>query len=241
MSRGQTTLAQMVADLRLETGRSADTNLGQDEYASLCRVLKRMQETLYWDYEWPFLRVKEDILTEAGSRYYDFKLGAESLPINFERITSVKVKQGGIWTPVTRGITLEDYTIRDSDNDARQDPVQKWDVVNVEGGISEQVEFWPIPATNNLQVRFEGFRQLAPLVGNSDKNTLDDTLIVLHAAAKILTKDKSEDAKEAIAASTKHYNNLKRGSNRSGPTSMAGAHAPAQKGVIVIAPRSAGS
>ena len=57
MTRGVTTLETMVKDLRLETRRSPNTNLGQDEYETLKRVLYRTQLFLYWDFDWPFLRV----------------------------------------------------------------------------------------------------------------------------------------------------------------------------------------
>lgn len=227
----------MVADLRLETGRSANVNFGQDEYQSLTRILQRTQNDLYWDYEWPFLRVRRDVTTQAGERYYDFPSDMDP-----ERIIKVRVKYGNVWFPVTRGIGMNEYTVLDSDNDVRQDPVEKWETIDA--GDGEQFEMWPMPATDDLTVRFLGFKKLGDFISDDSVCTLDNNLIVLFAAAKILAREKAEDAKEALAAANKLYNNLKRGGNRSEmPTPMTGISSSTQesKGVVVIAPRPAGS
>lgn len=234
MPRGITTLEQMVSDLRLETGRSSDNNIGQDEYATLKRILQRTQKDLYYDYDWPFLKVRRDILTQAGERYYDF-----DADIDPERLFTVKIKHGNIWLPVVRGITMDDYSIRDSDDDQnRSDPVEKWDIIDA--GAGEQMELWPIPATNDLTVRMQGFKGLGAFVSDNAVCTLDNDLIVLFAAAKILAREKAEDAKEALAAAQKLYLNIRRGLNRDvQPTSLSTVTASdlhRNKGVIVIAP-----
>lgn len=234
MPRGVTTLEALVEDLRLETGRSANVNFGQDEYASLVRLLQRTQGNLYWDYEWPFLKVRRDVDLEAGSRYYDFPSD-----MNFERIFKVRTKIGNVWEPLDKGISMDDYAIRDSDNDARQDPAIKWDIIDA--GSGEQMEIWPIPASDDLVVRIDGFKKIGALVSDNDVCTLEPDLIVLFAAAKMLAREKSADAPEALAAANKLYNNLKRGSNRSGATPLGGRpqRPLGRQGTIVIAPRSA--
>lgn len=236
MPRNITTLAAMVEDLRLETGRSANVNFGQDEYASLVRLLQRMQDNLYWDYEWPFLKVRRDITLQAGSRYYDFPSD-----MNFERVFKVRTKIGNTWELLAKGISMDDYSTLDSDNDVRQDPALKWDVIDA--GDGEQMEIWPLPASDDLVVRIDGFKKLSDLISDSDTCTLEPDLVVLFSAAKLLAREKSADAPEALAAANKLYNNLKRGSNRSeSPTSL-GGQSPTpvgRRGTIVIAPRSAG-
>lgn len=232
MPRGITTLEAMVADLRLETGRSSNTNFGQDEYASLKRLLQRVQKTLFYDYDWPFLKQRIDLLTVAGERYYDFD-------IDPERLFTVETLHGNVWLPVVRGITMEEYTIRNSDdNTVRNDPAERWDILHT--GTTDQIEIWPIPATNNLKIRLRGFRPLKPFISDNDVCTLDNDLIVLFAAAKVLAREKAEDAKEALAEAQKLYNNIKRGLNRDvQPTPLSTATAAdlhRNKGVIVIAP-----
>lgn len=231
MTRGVTTLSQMVLALRLETNRSGDVNLGQDEYPALCHLLRRTQETLYYDYEWPFLKYREDITLSAGQRYYDFPDH-----ILFERVQTVKTKNGNIWQPVQRGITMENYNTMDSDEDVRSDPVTNWDIIDA--GSGEQIEVWPIPATDDLVLRIEGIKGLGALTSDSDVCTLDDTAIVLRAAAKLLARDRSDDAKEALAVAERHINNLRRGSNRTEQATHIGGDGSQRpsKGVIVIAP-----
>ncbi len=234
MPRGVTTLSQMVRDLRLETGRSPNLNFGQDEYPALTHLLRRTQETLYWDYEWQFLKYRQDITLSAGQRYYDFPSF-----ILFERIQRIRVKNGNIWQPVKRGISMDNYNTLDSDNDARADPVLAWDILDA--GSGDQMEFWPLPATNGGQIRVEGIKGLGAFISDGDVCTLDDTLIVLFAAAKLLARDKADDAKEALSAAQKHLNNLRRGGNRSEePTPLIGENpaTPSRKGTLVIAPGS---
>lgn len=228
MPRGVTTLEQMVSDLRLETGRSSNTNFGQDEFASLKRLLQRTQRTLYYDYDWPFLKHRMDFTTVAGERYYDFD-------IDPERMFSVQIKYNGIWLPIRRGISMEDYTTRDSDLNQRQDPIEKWDVIHT--GTTEQIEFWPMPATNGFSIRMEGIRPLNVFTSDNDVCTLDNDLIVLFAAAKLLAREKADDAKEALAEAQKLYHNIKRGLNRTEAYTPIGVgQQEKDKGVIVIAP-----
>lgn len=235
MPRNITTLSAMVEDLRLETGRSANVNFGQDEYASLVRLLQRTQDNLYWDYEWPFLKARRDVDLAAGSRYYDFPSD-----MNSERIFKVSTKIGNVWETVTRGIDMDDYSIRDSDNDSRQDPLLKWDIIDA--GSGEQFEAWPIPASDDLVVRFEGFKKIATFISDDDVCTLEPDLVVLFAAAKLLAREKSADAPEALKSAQTFYNNLKRGSNRTERATPIGGQPQmplGRTGTIVIAPRSA--
>lgn len=185
MARGKQ-LLDLIAQLRAETGRTQDVSIGTDEVENLKHLLRRTQEVLYDDYEWPFLRVERSINLSAGQRHYDFPTD-----LDFDNIQVAKYKYGNVYTELTRGITFDDFSTFDSNNDERSSPALKWDVRNT--GSGEQLEIWPIPNEANT-VHFFGTKKLSPLIQESDRADLDDRLIVLFAAAEILARQKSKDA-----------------------------------------------
>lgn len=222
--RGVKTLEAIIADTRLESGRSADRNYGQDEYDAIKRLLQREQERLYWDYNWPFLRVQRSIVLAAGQRYYD---APEDL--NFARIVSIEVFWGNNWQPLERGITPEDYNYFNSDADVRSDPAEKWDMIltGAEGdteAAGEQLEIFPIPATAG-ELRLVGFANLQPFIADNDVCTLDPTLLSLFASAELLARDQRADAQAKLTAANRLYAKMRGASDRRTPSnkfSMAG-------------------
>jgi len=205
--RGVTTLEEMVEDLRLETRRSSDPAIGQDEEPALKRLLYRTQFFLYWDFDWPFMKVRRDITMQANERYYDVPSD-----MDFERIARVRTNGQTDWQKVERGITIDDYNIYDSDNGDTATPVQKWDMIDA--GQGDQIEFWPMPDNNTEILRFEGFKKLGNLVSNSDVCTLDDTLIVTLAAAHLLTGQDDKLAQTMLTQGNKLYLRMRGGATR---------------------------
>lgn len=189
MARG-TQLQKLVAQLRAETGRSQSVSVGVAELDNLKNLLARTQEVLYDDYAWPFLRVERSITLNAGQRYYDFPDD-----LDFDRIEDVKYKYNNVYTELERGIGFDDHSIFDSNADERSSPALKWDVRNT--GSGEQLEIWPIPNETN-SLHFFGTKQLARLVEDDDRADLDDRLIVLFAAAEMLARQKSNDARAKL-------------------------------------------
>lgn len=211
MSRGTVTLETMVQNLRYETGRSPNTNLGQDEFQALAHLIRRTQIFLYWDYDWPFLKCRRDLSVVAGSRYYDV-----DEDMDYERIIRVRGNGFGQWTPLVQGITMDDYNIYDSDDDDRASPAEKWQIIDTDSGVvaaQEQIEIWPLCETAET-VRFEGFKKLGPFVQNSATTTLDDTLILLFAAAELLEADESPKAKSVLAKANRLYTRMRAGAPR---------------------------
>lgn len=177
MARGKT-LDTLVADVRAETGYNTSTSTGVGSLAAIQQAVKFAQEELYDEYDWPFLRCRRDKTLNAGQRYYDWPAD-----LNYDRITSMSVLFSGIWTPVEHGISMDDYSVFDSDNDERTDPVRKIDIIDI--GSGEQFEVWPLPATAGT-IRFEGYKALTNLVSGNDTAVLDDILIVKRAATNIV-------------------------------------------------------
>lgn len=178
MARG-TTLGALVTKLRIAARYDPNPALSKNVEPLFIQTLQDVQERLYDEFDWPFLKVYRDKTLSAGQRYYDVPDD-----MNLERIVQVDTLFGSIWEPVERGITLDNYSACNSDLDARRDPLERWDVRDTGEGM--QVELWPIPASDNGTVRFTGYRQLSPLVSTSDRADLDDQLIVLYAAGELL-------------------------------------------------------
>jgi len=215
MARGKQLLS-LIAQLRAETGRSQDVAVGIDEVENLKVMLQRTQETLYQDYEWPHLRVEKYISLAAGQRYYDMPAG-----LNFDRIQLARLKYNNTYVDIQRGIEFEDFSIFDSNatTPERSFPTLKWDVRNT--GSGEQIEVWPIP-NQSARLYFFGTKTLGNLIQESDTADLDDRLIVLYAAAELLSRQKSNDAKVKLGLAEKHFLALKRNSQAGSKTIQIG-------------------
>lgn len=205
MARGKQ-LQELVAQLRAETGRSQDISVGTDEVENLKVVIRRVQETLYDDYAWPHLRVQKEISLASGQRHYDMPTG-----LNFDRIEQVKYKYNNVYTDLERGINFDDYSIFDSNADIpdRSSPALKWDIRHT--GSAEQLEIWPIPNIVN-KLYFFGTKTLNDLIQDSDRAEIDDRLIILFAAAEILSRQKSPDARAKLEQANNRLLTLKRNS-----------------------------
>jgi hypothetical protein len=200
--RGQQ-LTRLISMLRAEVRRSPNVSVGVDDVEILKALLQRTQETLYDEYDWPFLRrVFPKMMLSAGQRYYDFPD-----EMNFDRLEKVVCWYGGMPKPIERGIGFDDYLIFDSDIGTRSNPLLKWDIRDVEG--AEQIEAWPIPADSQQSLQFIGIRKLGRLVDGNDTVDLDDQLIVLFAAAEILASQEAPDAKLKMAAAQARFARLK--------------------------------
>lgn len=186
MTRG-TTLGELETQLRLAARLDPNPALSLNLVPLMHQTIRDTQERIYDEFDWPFLKVQPDKTMAAGQRFYDIPAN-----LNLERIISVDIKHGGEWIPVERGITLDHYNNIDSDEDDRMDPVQRWEVRDT--GSGEQIEVWPIPASDGDLLRFSGIRKLNPLVERSDRADIDDQLITLFAAGEMLGGAKNEAA-----------------------------------------------
>lgn len=213
MARGKQ-LQELIAQLRAETGRSQDVSVGVDEVENLKEILRRTQEVLYDDYEWPHLRVERTVALANGQRYYDFPSD-----LDFDRIQEVKYKYNNVYTYLERGVGFDDYSIFDSNADERSSPALKWDVRDT--GATEQLEVWPIPNEVNT-IYFRGTKKLADLIQDEDRADLDDRLIVLFAAAELLQRQKSNDAQAKLQQANNRLLILRRNSQAGSKTIQVG-------------------
>lgn len=225
MARGAT-LETIVALVRHEANLGSNTAMIADEIEKIKHVVRRTQETLYEDFDWPFLQTHANKDMAAGQRYYDFPAA-----INPERITRVDVLWNGTWVPIERGIDVHNYNSYDSDSDERSDPVLAWDWYT--NGTSTQFEVWPIPSSAQCDVRFTGIRSLRALVADSDVADLDDYLIALHAAVSFTSEEtKQEMIVRAEKRLARMKQNLKGGSRTRTLSGMPGREVR-EKGTII--------
>jgi hypothetical protein len=226
MPRG-TTLSECLEMLRFEAGHSPSRALGKNVEPSLRNLLRRTQMFLWADYPWDFLEVERLVPMQAGGRYYAFPADLDGT-----RIRSVSVRWSALWSPMCYGITDVDYNAQDPAADQRNVPVIKWGWrKNIEQDpepVSAMMfEVWPLPgataAPPNLehQVKFEGVRTLKRFTQDNDVCDLDDQLIVLFAAAKLLGRQKLADGQEAQAAASTYYARM-RGQTHKSPMFVLG-------------------
>jgi hypothetical protein len=179
MARG-TSFGELVVQLRNETGRSADINVGVDDLPRLKQAINSAYEILWDGNDWPHLRsFYTRIALSAGSRYYDWPDD-----LVFETAEKVTVWFNDQPQEVKRGIGSEEYSLYSSEDDDRSDPVMRWDVRWT--GTEDQIEVWPLPSTNTQELQIEGRKSFTRLVNDADLCLLDDTLVVKFAAADVL-------------------------------------------------------
>ena len=224
MARG-TSLSQLRDQLRAEIGASPNPAMGTNAVHQMNLLLARTQERLWADFDWPLFSVSRDIELKDGQRYYAFPNS-----LDFGRINQTEVKYSGVWRPMEYGIGNADYNFMDSDEGERQDPALKWSTY--EGGT--QFEVWPIPASDDMTLRFTGIRKLAPLIADTDVCELDDHLLTLYAAAELLSHNKSPDAPAKLNLANVHYARLRGLSGKGGLTTYGGGPPGVKPGYRMI-------
>lgn len=216
---------ELVVQLRAEIGDSTNVAMGLDGAPALKQTLKRVQETYHLDFDWPHLDIKRDEVVPAGQRYFTFDPDVDP-----DRIFEAWVFASGRWEPLVPGISQEHYNSIDSEAGQTGTPA-RWQ--RYEDG---QFELWPVPDTDT-KVRFRCIRKLKPFSAGTDVCTLDSTLLVLHAAAELLARAKSEDASLKLTQATAHYNRLRGRSTKSAPFIMGGGLPGTPRGSRIVVPR----
>lgn len=214
MARGLQ-LQALLSMLRAEVGDAQSVALGVNAVEGYKNILRRVQETLWLDHEWPHLRHYVDDPLPAGTRYHQYPAG-----LDFERSIVAWGKDTGDWEPLVYGITPEMLNTWDSDAGQRSSPLRAWQHQADNNGY----EVWPIPLRDTA-VRFRGTAPLKPLVKETDVCTLDSQIIVLFAAAEILQSRDRKDAEAKLATAQNTLRRLKalQGAKKSEPFVMGGA------------------
>lgn len=183
-------LLSLLQDYRAEIRASTNAAHNASARETQVRLLRRVQEMLWEEYDWPFLRVTRFLDLQAGQRYYQ-----PPEDLSMDRLEKIEVRYGQQWLCLQHGIDASHYSTWDSYLDERSWPVERWEVEE-----DRQFEVWPIPADNadpvslEGRLKLEGIRNLRPLVADDDQADLDDRMIVLFAAAETLAASGAQDA-----------------------------------------------
>lgn len=225
MARGTTFLA-LVDMLKDEIGRSTNASIGIDDIDQLKRHINRSYALAYDDGEWPHLRtVVPRITLNASQRLYDFPV-----TVDYERVESITAWMGAAHYPLERGITAREYAIFDSEaGTVTSDPAQRFDLRW--SGSAPQIEIWPMPASSTQTLEVIGTRKVSRLVNDADLCLLDDELVVLGAAIRLLSRQKSEDAQIAAAELRTRMAQMKKRSSPPSRVIMGGGGTPKFTGI----------
>jgi hypothetical protein len=223
VARG-TQLEQLVEDLRNEIGKATSLTVGNSDLPGLKQKLRRTQEVLYDEYDWPFLHQDFRLDLAAGERFYDLPTDGSSV-LNLEGIETVHNFYSNFPVPLARGISVADYAVYNSLDDVRSDPALKWDIRWT--GTSEQIEIWPIPVANTNFLMFSGKRALRPLVADADVADLDDQLLVLWTAGEILLRQGATSASMIVKLAQQRLGTVKKRGKGAEKTYRMGMGAPA--------------
>jgi hypothetical protein len=227
MARNKT-LISLLQDYRIEVGASSNPAHNANARDAQVLALQKTQERLWRKHDWPHLRVRRFLDLQAGQRYYDSrgaKLadGTPSADLGIERLETIEVRWGDEWTPVLPGIGAAQYSTYDSDLDERSWPVERWQVYE-----DEQIEIWPIPASNadtttlDGRLRLVGIRDLRAFVADDDRADLDDDLIVKWGAIKALSRSGGKDAQVVLEEAKRIEADLTAGFTKSKVFSLSG-------------------
>lgn len=192
------TFATLIEEVQYEIGHVVSPAAGQNYREHIKSRIKREYRRLYHDHNWRHLREREDVVINAGQRYYDYPDGAE-----LETIIEMYVRHGASWIPITDDFDDTDYNGMDSDEDVRSDPVQKWRPYGV-----DQFEIWPMPASATT-IRVIRKKPFEALTDEDDRCLLDTDVVVLHAAAELLRKQDDKEAALVLGRASQHYDTLK--------------------------------
>jgi hypothetical protein len=215
VARG-TSFLTLLDMLRDEVGVSTNVGLGIDDLSKMKRHINRAYALVYDEKDWPHLRkVVPRSALNAGQRLYDFPA-----TVNYERVESIVAYIGSMPYDLQKGITSKEYAIIDSEEDERADPAQRWDLRW--SGTAPQIEIWPMPVSSSQTLEIIGTAAISRLVDDDDICVLDDELVVLHAAARILARSDSKDAKVAAAELGKRMSQMKARSSPASRTVMGG-------------------
>jgi hypothetical protein len=200
------TLQEMRDMLRDESNISRNVAHGVTQIDQQNRLIQRVQEDLYLNFDWPHLRAVASVALGAEQRW-------SAYPDTFEFTGIDRVwwqhDEDDQWRPIEYGISALELNEVDSEAGETETDVRRWqNYMQPAAGEEEpgeptppitgdtgynMFEVWPVP-TDGGNVRFEGKRKLFPLDADDKTSTIDGPCIVLHAAAEILARQKSEDA-----------------------------------------------
>jgi hypothetical protein len=166
VAREYRTLGELRSELRAALGYGASGAASGANQTLIDAKLRDAQTMLYWAHDWAHLRSYETKQTGASATLIDYPTDA-----NPDRIKAISVYRGGVWSPpLSKGISASMYTYQ-----ANESWPQRWEPY-------DQIELWP-QTDQDYQVRIFYIKALDRFTQDSDRASIDDTMIMLVATA----------------------------------------------------------
>ena len=215
------TLQRMLEELRAEIGASLAPGHNLNQTETQYHILRRTQRELYAAYDWPHLMTEERFVVPANRRY----IGPFE-HVDYEQINEVYASYGDDFRALEYGFRPEDYSAYDPESGDTGYPICRYRPVPE----TEEIELWPVPSAPSTVI-VRGQMRLHPLEKADDKSTLDGTLIVLFAAADVLSSWDRQSAGEKGARAVNYLRSLRTNlsSHRQRVTGLTPDTAPRQR------------
>lgn len=198
-------LSELIKEVQYEIGHAVSVTVGQQFRDHIAHRIRREYKRLYDDFSWPHLRVWADVNLAIGTKVYTLP-SVGGVPLHLDNLEELYVKWGGLWTPLKRGIEINDYNALDSDLGVTSDPAAKWAPATT--GSETQIEIWPLPASV-YAVRILAKKPFVQMAIEADTCALDDELVTLAAAAELLARQGAKEAPLVLAKAEGKYRTLK--------------------------------
>ncbi|KAF0844328.1 hypothetical protein FNL37_1772 [Methylovorus glucosotrophus] len=170
------TLGSVRSDIQTRLGFGMAGQAGVVNSQLIDSMIRDAQEQLYPHVDWLELKSTEIRNTGADQQFYDYPIDC-----NVDRIISISVYWNGRWIPLREGINETDRGIASGN-------------VPMKYERRDQLELWPVPPSADYQLRFEYIRVLAPLVVDTDRLSLPDGIVFLHALSNAKAHYRQPDA-----------------------------------------------
>lgn len=147
----------------------------------------------------------------TGERHYDLPANREQLPgnpegqctrrLNPDRVTWVGVERDTRWYELRHGIDPQLYT---SDRVGWPERYE----------IRQCIEVWPVPDDSTMLLRIKGHFGLDPFTADSNRTTVDSTLVFLLALANAKAHYGQPDAGNYVGQFERHLGEIIAGTHR---------------------------
>lgn len=171
------TLGEIRSDIQIRLGFGMAGQSGVVNSSLIDSMIRSAQNQLYEQFDFLEMKKVDERSTGADQAFYDYPSDC-----NMQRIIEMSVKYGGRYWPLTEGITLQDRSATSSGK-----VPQKYE-------RRDQFELWPVPTDSTIIIRTEYIKVLSPLVSNSDRISIPDETVYLHALANAKSHYRQPDA-----------------------------------------------
>jgi hypothetical protein len=184
-TRQYRTLGELRAEMRAKLGAASAGAAAGPNSTLIDAHLRDAQTVLYWTHDWAHLRHRwTDTLgmNETLLDYPSVDSAGVTYSCNPDRVKWVSVYRGGVWSPpIQKGITASMYTY-----ETNYSWPQRWEPML-------QMQFWP-STDQEYPVAIFGIADLQRFTQDTDRASIDDTLIGIVATATLKAHYRQPDA-----------------------------------------------